>query len=64
PIYIESYGQWDASASYEATENLTFFIEAINLTNETMRSHERNSLQLVNYTETGRRFNIGARYTF
>lgn len=64
PIYVESYGQWDASASYDVTEQLTFFIEAINLTNESTRSHERNSLQLVNYTETGRRFNIGARYTF
>lgn len=64
PIYVEAYGQWDASTSYAVNENLTVFIEAINLTNETMRSHERNPLQLVNYTETGRRFNIGARYTF
>ena len=64
PIYVESYGQWDASASYDVTKQLTFFIEAINLTNEKVRSHERSTLQLVNYTETGRRFNIGARYTF
>lgn len=64
PIYVESYGQWDASASYDVNEQLTVFFEAINLTNESMRSHERNSLQLVNYTETGRRFGIGARYTF
>jgi TonB-dependent receptor len=64
PLYVEAYGQWDASASYDATEQLTFFIEAINLTNESTRLHERNSLQLVNYTETGRRFAIGARYTF
>lgn len=64
PIYVEAYGQWDASASYDVNEQLTVFIEAINLTNESVRSHERNSLQLVNYTETGRRFNIGARYTF
>ena len=64
PIYVESYGQWDASASYDVNDKLTVFFEAINLTNESMRSHERNSLQLVNYTETGRRFAIGARYTF
>ncbi|WP_445425843.1 TonB-dependent receptor [Alishewanella sp. HL-SH06] len=64
PIYVEAYGQWDASASYDYTENLTFFIEAINLTDESVRSHERNELQLVNYTETGRRFAIGARYSF
>ncbi|MCF4008886.1 TonB-dependent receptor [Rheinheimera sp. UJ63] len=64
PIYVEAYGQWDASASYDYTENLTFFIEAINLTDESVRSHERNTLQLVNYTETGRRFAIGARYSF
>lgn len=64
PIYVEAYGQWDASASYDYSEQLTFFIEAINLTNEAVRSHERNPLQLVNYTETGRRFGIGARYTY
>ena len=64
PIYVEAYGQWDASASYDLNENMTFFIEAINLTNESTRSHERNSLQLVNYSETGRRFAIGARYKF
>ncbi|WP_372626939.1 TonB-dependent receptor [Arsukibacterium sp.] len=64
PLYVEAYGQWDASASFDVTEQLTVFIEAINLTNESTRLHERNALQLVNYTETGRRFAIGARYTF
>ncbi len=64
PIYVEEYGQWDVNASYDFNENLTFFIEALNVTDEAYRSHERNSVQLNNYTETGPRYNIGARYTF
>ncbi|MFY8274906.1 TonB-dependent receptor [Pseudoalteromonas sp. SSDWG2] len=64
PIYVESYGQWDFNVSYEATENVTVFLEGINLTDEYNRAHERASQQLVNLAETGRRFNIGARYTF
>ncbi|MFC6439459.1 TonB-dependent receptor [Bowmanella sp. JS7-9] len=64
PIAVGDYAQWDMNASYEYSENLSFFIEGINLTDEYVRSHERNSLQLNNLTQTGRRFNIGARYTF
>lgn len=64
PIFIEAYGQWDASVSYEYNENLTFFVEGLNLTDEYGRAHERSSLQVVNVTQTGPRFNIGARYTF
>ncbi|WP_102796486.1 TonB-dependent receptor [Bowmanella denitrificans] len=64
PTYVEDYGQWDANVSYQLTENLTLFVEGLNLTDEYTRSHERNSLQLVNLTQTGRRFNIGARYNF
>ncbi|MDE3274202.1 TonB-dependent receptor [Pseudoalteromonas sp. G4] len=64
PIFVEEYGQWDASVSYEYNENLTVFLEGINLTDEYSRTHERSSLQVVNVTQTGPRFNIGVRYTF
>jgi TonB-dependent receptor len=64
PIFVEAYGQWDANISYDYSENLTFFVEGINLTDEYGRSHERNVHQVVNVTQTGPRFNIGARYNF
>ncbi|MCW8092962.1 TonB-dependent receptor [Alteromonas sp. ASW11-130] len=64
PVFVEEYGQWDINASYDFNKNLTFFVEALNITDEAVRAHERSELQLVSYTETGPRYNIGARYTF
>ncbi len=64
PVYVEAYGQVDASLSYEFTENLTVSFEGLNLTNEHTRSHGRDWHELFNYTETGPRYNIGARYKF
>ena len=64
PIYVEPYGQFDLSLGYKASEKLSFQFEAINLTDEISRAHERRTeiLQLV--TQTGRRFMVGARYKF
>ncbi|NMH61510.1 TonB-dependent receptor [Alteromonas ponticola] len=64
PVFVEEYGQWDVNASYDFNENLTVFVEALNITDETKRVHERSSYQLVNYAEYGPRYNIGVRYTF
>lgn len=64
PIYIESYGQWDATVSYEYNDNLTFFAEGLNLTDEYTRSRGRTADQVVNLTQSGPRYNIGLRYKF
>lgn len=64
PVYTEAYGQVDASVSYNFTENLTVSLEGSNLTNEHSRTHGRAWHELFNYTETGARYNIGARYKF
>lgn len=64
PTYVEAYDQIDLSASYDITENLTIFLEGLNVTNEYIRTHSRSST-LVNGVYTGgARYNIGARYTF
>ncbi|WP_088330074.1 TonB-dependent receptor [Lacimicrobium sp. SS2-24] len=64
PVYVEEYGQWDMNASYEVNENLTVFFEALNITDEYGRSHGRAEEQVLNVTQTGPRYNIGARYKF
>lgn len=64
PLYVEAYGQWDANASYEIREGLTVFVEGINLTDETTRVIGRTPAYVNFATQTGRRINIGARYTF
>ncbi|AWL11394.1 hypothetical protein HMF8227_00899 [Saliniradius amylolyticus] len=64
PIYVEDYGQWDFNANYQVNENLSVFVEGINITDEYTRSHERAKEQIVNLTQTGPRYNIGVRYSF
>jgi TonB-dependent receptor len=64
PVYTEEYGQLDISASFNATDSLTFQAEVINLTDEIQRLHGRNDNQALYVTQTGPRFMIGARYNF
>ena len=64
PVYVEPYGQWDLSIGYKFTDKLSMQLEAINLTDEIQRAHERRTEILQAVTQTGRRFMIGARYKF
>jgi TonB-dependent receptor len=64
PIYTEPYGQVDLSLGYKFNDKLSFQFEAINLTDEIQRAHERRKEILQMVTQTGRRFMIGARYKF
>ena len=64
PYYIESYGQYDVSASYEIKNGFTVFAEGINITNADRRGHERNT-QTVFFSQPGyARYAAGARFTF
>jgi TonB-dependent receptor len=64
PEYIEEFAQLDANASYMVTDNLTVFVEGLNLTNESQRIYNRFPNQLKNANQFEARYNIGARYTF
>ena len=64
PTFVEAYGQWDARASYNFSDQLTFFIEGINITDETTLKYGRTRDQLLNASQTGARYNIGARFSF
>ncbi|MFT5481647.1 MAG: TonB-dependent receptor [Halieaceae bacterium] len=64
PSYTEEYEQWDANASYEVTDQLTVFVEGINLTNETQRTHARSANQVNGVNQSGPRYAFGARYTY
>ncbi|MBX9925507.1 MAG: TonB-dependent receptor [Hyphomicrobiaceae bacterium] len=64
PYYIESYGQFDASASYEIRKGLTIFAEGINITNADRRGHQRNN-QTVFFAAPGyARYAAGVRFGF
>ena len=66
PEYTEAYSQIDFNISYdiESLEGLTVFFEGLNITNEYTRTHGRANQQVLNLTQTGARYSLGARYTF
>jgi TonB-dependent receptor len=64
PFYVESYGQFDASASWEFRPGMTVFVEGINITKADRRGHMRND-QIVFFAAPGyARYSAGLRYTF
>ena len=64
PTYVDDYGQWDLNASYEFNDNLTTFVDIINLTNETNYVYGRAQDQVLFATQLGTRYNVGVRYKF
>jgi TonB-dependent receptor len=64
PNYTEPYAQLDVSVGYNFDERLSLQFEAINVTDETMRSHGRTKNQALYVTQSGPRYMLGARYKF
>jgi len=64
PTIVDAYGQIDISASYDITENMSVFVEGINITDEGARSHGRYATQLVEATRAGARYALGIRASF
>ncbi|WP_066965792.1 TonB-dependent receptor [Microbulbifer sp. Q7] len=64
PVFTEAYGQWDLNASYAVTEDISVFVEGLNITEETIRRHGRFANQLVSAQQYGARYNIGVRAKF
>ena len=64
PRYVEAYGQLDFNVGWRVTDNLTFSLEGINLTEDAIVFHGRTPQQVQSYIETDRRLMLGARYTF
>ena len=64
PFYVEAYGQFDVSASYEFRKGITAFVEGINITNADRRGHMRND-QTVFFAAPGyARYAAGLRVGF
>ncbi len=64
PNYVEAYGQFDMNVTYTMNDNLAFFAEGINLTDETQRVFARHSNMLRFASQTGPRYMVGMRYKF
>ena len=64
PKHIRGFGQWDASASYDVTEFITVFVEAINITNSRTKSFSIFENRLIELADTGSRYTFGVRMDF
>ena len=64
PIFVEAYGQLDASLSYDVNDQFTLSFEGINLTEESSRSFQRSESALKFYRENSARYYLGGRYKF
>jgi iron complex outermembrane receptor protein len=64
PDYVNAYGQWDMSFSYDINDKATAYVDGINITGEANRSFSRYENRLNAYTYTGKRFAAGVRVKF
>lgn len=64
PTFVKDYAQVDISASYEFSDNLTVFIDGINVTDEGYKNYGRTERQALRVGNTGPRYNLGLRYDF
>ncbi|QOL24565.1 TonB-dependent receptor [Thalassotalea sp. LPB0316] len=66
PVYTQDYQQVDFNMSYDIpqVEGLAVFFEGINITNEYTRQYGRATHQVINVTQQGARYTLGARYNF
>ncbi len=62
PTFVNSSLQIDVTTSYQLTEQLNVFFEALNVTNETLSTHGRYDNQLLDVFAYGRRYTLGVRF--
>ncbi|MFT4941883.1 MAG: iron complex outermembrane receptor protein [Paraglaciecola sp.] len=64
PEYVDTYGQWDVSASYDITEHFTVVVEGINVTDEYTSKHGRLASHFTEQVRSGARYALGVRGSF
>ncbi len=64
PTYVRSHQQFDLSASYAVNDNLSVFLEGVNITEENVLKHGRYSNQLLLAQQPGARYSLGLRGSF
>lgn len=64
PVTVEAYSQLDLSMSYDLNDNVSIFLEGINITEEGARIHGRQSNQMFYINEGVGRYALGIRASF
>jgi iron complex outermembrane recepter protein len=64
PLFVRSYGQFDASVSYDVTKNLQILFEGTNITDAKYITTARYDDQVRGWYDYGARFDAGVRLKF
>jgi TonB-dependent receptor len=64
PHYVKAYGQFDLSASYNLTSNITLTFDGINITDEATQWRGRYSNHFELAETSGPRYSVGVRASF
>ncbi|WP_018275410.1 TonB-dependent receptor [Teredinibacter turnerae] len=64
PTQVDAYGQFDLSASYDLTEEVTLFLEGINITGEEVYKYSRFDNQFLRTDTNSPRYALGVRASF
>lgn len=64
PVNVDDFAQLDISASYDVTDNLSIFLEGVNVGDASTETFGRHTLQTLGVFENGPRYQLGARYKF
>jgi iron complex outermembrane receptor protein len=62
-LVTSDYDQWDATADWAVTEQVTLFATAVNITNEVIYQHTDDGIP-VGFYENGARYSLGAKVKF
>lgn len=63
-LYVDDYGQLDASLSYSFKDRYTVFVSFVNLTDEETRIYSTLKERPLSYSVVGRRYQLGVRVSF
>jgi len=64
PEFVDDYGQWDISASYDINEHFSVLFEGVNITDEYTEKFGRIQSHFTEQVRTGTRYSIGVRGSF
>lgn len=64
PVVVEDYAQLDLSMSYDLNDNVSIFLEGINITEESARIHGRQAQHMFYKGEGVGRYALGVRASF
>lgn len=62
-VVTAAYDQWDATADWAVTDQVTLFVTAVNLTNEVIYQRTDDGIP-VGFYENGARYSVGAKVQF